>query len=393
MSRNGLAPGEVRVENVWKRFRTDASRHRFGAEESRRLISGLRGDHVNGWRWVLRDISLEVAPGESLGLLGINGSGKSTLLKVIAGVVHPFAGTAQTAGSVGSVMDVGATVQSTLTGRENVILYGRMMGWSYKQTRNRTDEILEFAGLTSAADRLVKHYSSGMNVRLGFALASYIEPSILIVDEALAVGDADFKRKCLQRMREIVDGGATLLFVSHSLEQLQSMCRRALWLDDGVIREAGDSADVVAAYRESLDQSRSDSDEIVTMTTDLTVAPPTIDPFETLSFDLMITSDESRSADLTVGLGLGEIDPFVTVTHRVELRAGTNSFSVSLEDLPLSAGMFQVLAAVTDLRGVSLCGWRPIGRVRVRGERPGPLPTGVARTSPLLIDSTIVAES
>lgn len=393
MSRNGLAPGEVRVENVWKRFRTDASRHRFGAEESRRLISGLRGDHVKGWRWVLRDISLEVAPGESLGLLGINGSGKSTLLKVIAGVVHPFAGTAQTAGSVGSVMDVGATVQSTLTGRENVILYGRMMGWSYKQTRNRTDEILEFAGLTGAADRLVKHYSSGMNVRLGFALASYVEPSILIVDEALAVGDADFKRKCLQRMREIVDGGATLLFVSHSLEQLQSMCRRAVWLDDGVIREGGDSVDVVAAYRESLDESRNDSDGNVAMSSDLTVAPRSIDPFETLGFEITITSDEARTADLTVGLGLGEIDPFVTVTHRVELRAGTTSFSVSLEDLPLSAGMFQVLAAVTDLRGVSLCGWRPIGRVRVRGERPGPLPTGVARTSPLLIDSTIVAES
>ena len=232
-----------------------------------------------------------------------------------------------------------------------------------------------------------------MNVRLGFALAAYIEPSILIVDEALAVGDADFKRKCMQRMREIVDGGATLLFVSHSLEQLQSMCRRSLWLDDGIIRESGESSEVIGAYRASLDQSRIDSGEIVTMTSDLTVALPTIDPFETLSFDLTITSDEARSADLTVGLGLGEIDPFVTVTHRVELRAGSNSFSVSLDDLPLSAGMFQVLAAVTDLRGVSLCGWRPIGSVRVRGERPGPLPTGVARTSPLLIDSTIVAES
>ena len=393
MSHDGLAPGAVRVENVWKRFRTDATRRRFGAEESRRLVSGLRGDHLKGWRWVLRDISLEIAPGESLGLLGTNGSGKSTLLKVIAGVVHPFAGTAQTAGSIGSVMDVGAAVQSTLTGRENVILYGRMMGWSYKQTRSRTDEILGFAGLTGAADRLVKHYSSGMNVRLGFALASYIEPSILIVDEALAVGDADFKRKCLQRMREIVEGGATLLFVSHGLELLQSMCRRAVWLDEGVIRESGDSIDVVAAYRESLDQDRIDSGEIVAMSSDLAIAPRTIDPNGTLRFDMTITSDESRSADLTVGLGLGEMDPFVTVTHRVELRAGATSLSLSLKDLPLSGGTFQILAAVTDLRGVSLCSWRPIGRVRVRGERPGPLPTGVARTSPLLIDSTIVAES
>ena len=123
MSRNGLAAGEVRVENVWKRFRTDAKRHRFGAEESRRLFSGLRGDHSDGWRWVLRDISLQIDPGETMGLIGINGSGKSTLLKVIAGVVHPFAGAAHTAGSIGSVMDVGATVESTLTGRENVILW------------------------------------------------------------------------------------------------------------------------------------------------------------------------------------------------------------------------------------------------------------------------------
>lgn len=391
MSPSGLAPGEVRVENVWKRFRTDATRHRFGAEESRRLIGGLRGDHAEGWRWVLRDISLEVAPGESMGLIGVNGSGKSTLLKVIAGVVHPFAGTAQTAGFIGSVMDVGATVQNTLTGRENIILYGRMMGWSYRQTRSRTDEILEFAGLTGAADRLVKHYSSGMNVRLGFAMASCIEPSILIVDEALAVGDADFKRKCLQRMREIVDGGATLLFVSHSLEQLQSMCRRALWLDGGVIRESGDSHEVIAAYRASLDQSRIDSGEIVSIGCDLSFTPQSIDPGETLQFDISITSGELRSADLTVGLSFGEIDPFVTATHRVELLPGTTSFTFSFHDMALSAGTFQVLAAVTEPRGTSLCGWRSIGRVKVRGERPAPLPTGVARTSPFIVDSTIEA--
>ena len=391
MSRNGLAAGEVRVENVWKRFRTDATRHRFGAEESRRLFSGLRGDHSDGWRWVLRDISLEIAPGETMGLIGVNGSGKSTLLKVIAGVVHPFAGAAHTAGSIGSVMDVGATVESTLTGRENVILYGRMMGWSYRQTRSRVDEILEFAGLTDAADRLVKHYSSGMNVRLGFALATYIEPSILIVDEALAVGDADFKRKCLQRMREIVDGGATLLFVSHGLEQLQSMCRRTLWLDGGVIRESGESSEVIAAYRESLDQSRIDSGEIVSISSDLSAGPRSIEPHETLQFEIRIASDESRSADLTVGLGLGEIDPFVTVTHRIELQNGMTRFTLSFHDLSLSAGSFQILAAVTDSRGASLSGWRPIGRVRVRGERPAPLPIGVARTSPIVVDSTLEA--
>jgi ABC-type sugar transport system ATPase subunit len=286
-------------------------------------------------------------------------------------------------------MDVGATVQNTLTGRENVILYGRMMGWSYRQTRSRTDEILEFAGLTGAADRLVKHYSSGMNVRLGFAMASYIEPSILIVDEALAVGDADFKRKCLQRMREIVDGGATLLFVSHSLEQLQSMCRRAVWLDGGVIRESGDSAEVIAAYRASLNQGRIESGEIVSIHSDLSVTPQLIDNRGTLEFDIGITSDESQSAELTVGLSFGEIDPFVTATHRVELLPGTTSFKFSFHDLALSAGIFQVLAAVTEPQGKSLCGWRSIGRVRVQGERPVPLPTGVARTSPIIVDSSI----
>lgn len=389
MSPSPLTPGAVRVENVWKRFRVDAVRHRFGADESRRLLAGLRGDAATGWRWVLRDISFDLQPGESLGLIGVNGSGKSTLLKMIAGVVHPTSGVAETAGTIGSVMDVGAAVQSSLSGRENIVLYGRMQGWSYRQIRQRTDAILEFAGLTDAADRLVKHYSSGMNVRLGFALASHVEPSILVVDEALAVGDADFKRRSLQRMREIVDAGATLLFVSHGLEQLQSMCRRALWLDAGEVRADGDSSVVVGLYRESLDDSRALTGELVSVRSDLAAVPRVIEPGGTLQFTVTIESDETRTADLTVGLGLGEIDPFVTAHHRIDLAAGSTSFVVSLRDLSVAAGSFQVLAAVTEPGGASLSGWGPIGRMRVRGHAPAPLPTGVARTSPFVIDSAI----
>lgn len=389
MSPRRLEPGAVQVDGVWKRFRADAARHRFGVDEGRRLIAHWRGDHVEGWRWVLRDISFDVSPGESVGIVGVNGSGKSTLLKIIAGVVHAYAGSVRTAGAVGSIMDVGASVQSTLTGRENIVLYGRMQGLSYRQIRARTDEILEFAGLTDSADRLVKHYSSGMNVRLGFALAAHVDASILIVDEALAVGDADFKRRCMQRMREISEGGATLLFVSHGLEQLQSMCRRALWLEGGEIRIDGRSADVVSAYRESLDTVRVLPGDAVSIRTDLAAGPKVIDHRDTLVVSFVLGSGEPRSVDLTVGLSVGEIDPFVTVTHRIELRHGATEFHLSINDLALAAGSYLVLATVTDPHGVGLSAWRPVGRVRVRGERLSPTPTGVARTSPFLVESTI----
>ncbi|MBU3701568.1 MAG: ABC transporter ATP-binding protein [Acidimicrobiia bacterium] len=389
MSPRALTPGAVRVDRLWKRFRVDAARHRFGVDESRRLISHWRGDHAEGWRWVLHDVSFDIAPGESVGIVGVNGSGKSTLLKMIAGVVHPYAGSVRTVGAIGAIMDVGATVQSALTGRENVVLYGRMQGLSYRQIRARTDEILEFAGLTDAADRLVKHYSSGMNVRLGFALASHVEAPILIVDEALAVGDADFKRKCMQRMRELVDGGATLLFVSHGLEQVQAMCRRTLWLEGGGLRADGESAEVIAHYRESLDETRTLPGDVVSIRTDLTTEPAEIDRGGTLTVHFVLGSDEARSVDLTVGVSVGEIDPFVTVTHRIDLGCGDTAFSLSVHDLSVAAGSYPVLATITDPAGSSLAGWRSIGRVRVLGERLGPTPTGVARTSPFLVASTV----
>ncbi len=199
--------------------------------------------------WALQDVSFEVKRGEALGIVGSNGSGKSTLLKIMSKIVRPTRGSVRGIGKVSSLLEVGTGFNPELTGRENIYVSGYILGMSKSEIRSKFDQIVDFSGIEQFIDTPVKRYSSGMYVRLAFAVAAHLEPDILIVDEVLAVGDADFQKKCLGKMREVTHtDGRTILFVSHSMQAIQNLCDRALWLEKGKMKEIGDVSRVVNKY-------------------------------------------------------------------------------------------------------------------------------------------------
>lgn len=201
--------------------------------------------------WALRDVSFEVPRGQILGIVGHNGAGKSTLLKVLSRITAPTNGRAHIRGRVGSLLEVGTGFHQELTGRENVYLNGTILGLRKTEVDKLFDEIVDFSGVEKFLDTPVKRYSSGMKVRLGFAVAAHLEPEVLIIDEVLAVGDADFKRKCLGKMESIGEEGRTILFVSHNMPQVTRLCHRVLMMEDGQIVKDGGPHEVVEAYLSS----------------------------------------------------------------------------------------------------------------------------------------------
>ena len=207
--------------------------------------------------WALQDVSFEVNRGEALGIVGSNGSGKSTLLKIISRIVRPTRGAVRGVGKVSSLLEVGTGFNQELTGRENIYVSGYILGMSKHEVRSKFDQIVEFSGIEKFIDTPVKRYSSGMYVRLAFAVAAHLEPDILIVDEVLAVGDADFQKKCLGKMREVTHAeGRTILFVSHSMQAISNLCDRALWLDKGKMKAIGEVSGVVNKYLTGVQQLR-----------------------------------------------------------------------------------------------------------------------------------------
>jgi ABC-type polysaccharide/polyol phosphate transport system ATPase subunit len=210
--------------------------------------AGERDDERDDELWSLRDVSFAVGDGEALGIVGRNGAGKSTILKILAGITAPTSGTSRTRGRVAPLLEVGTGFHPELTGRENVYLNGAVLGMSRRDIARRFSEIVEFSGVERFLDTPVKRYSSGMYLRLAFSVAAHLEPDVLVVDEILAVGDAEFQRRCLGRMHEAEQEGRTLVFVSHDLESLARLCPRSLWLDAGRLREAGPTGTVVRSY-------------------------------------------------------------------------------------------------------------------------------------------------
>ncbi|MGE0144542.1 MAG: ABC transporter ATP-binding protein [Planctomycetota bacterium] len=198
--------------------------------------------------WALRDVSFSVQPGEVLGLVGRNGAGKSTLLKVLSRITSPTAGTIEVRGRLASLLEVGTGFHDELTGRENIYLNGSILGMKRRDIDARLDAIVHFSGVERFLETPIKRYSSGMRLRLGFAVAAHLEPEILLVDEVLAVGDAEFQRKCLDAMSDLRSGGRTVLFVSHNMAAVEHLCSRALWIDQGVVRQDGTATDVIRAY-------------------------------------------------------------------------------------------------------------------------------------------------
>ncbi len=198
--------------------------------------------------WALRDVSLEVPEGKTYALIGENGSGKSTLLKCMAHILRPEKGRIETYGKISALLELGAGFHPELTGRENIFLNGSILGMSKKQLNQRFDEIVGFAGLEHFIDTPVKNYSSGMYVRLGFSVAINVDPDILLIDEVLAVGDAEFQRKCLEKFDDFRNAGKTIVIVSHALESVRNLCDTAGWLEHGVLRRLGPASEVIDEY-------------------------------------------------------------------------------------------------------------------------------------------------
>lgn len=247
-------PDAIRITNVCKRFRladrAAPARYRTLRED---LIQTLRGclrprDRARDEFWALRDVSFSVPRGEACALIGRNGAGKSTLLKVLSRITRPTSGKVCVWGRVGSLLEVGTGFHPELTGRENIYLNGAILGLSRREIAARFDEIVAFAETEDFLDVAVKRYSTGMQTRLAFAVAAHLEPEVLLVDEVLAVGDAQFQKKCLGRMHSLADGGRTVLFVSHNMPAVQSLCSRAVWLEQGTIRDIGPPDEIVPRY-------------------------------------------------------------------------------------------------------------------------------------------------
>ncbi len=206
--------------------------------------------------WALRDVSFAVPQGEAVGIIGRNGAGKSTLLKILSRVTAPTSGIIKAKGRIASLLEVGTGFHPELTGRENAFLNGAILGMSRAEVRRKFDEIVAFSGVEQFIDTPVKRYSSGMYVRLAFAVAAHLEPEILVVDEVLAVGDTEFQKKCLGKMDEVAHGGRTVLFVSHNMSAVVGLCKTAIWLDKGRVALEGAAAQTVASYLEKHTQPR-----------------------------------------------------------------------------------------------------------------------------------------
>jgi ABC-type polysaccharide/polyol phosphate transport system ATPase subunit len=245
----------IELDGVGKRYRL-GEHHGTGTdlrETIARAANRLRRRDRPDVReiWSLRDVSFSVDEGQALGIIGSNGAGKSTLLKVINGITTPTVGHSRTRGRIGSLLEVGTGFHAELTGLENTYLNGAILGMSRREVARRLDEIVAFSGLEKFMDTPVKRYSSGMYLRLGFAVAAHMEADILLVDEVLAVGDAEFQRRCLGKMDEVEKSGRTVVFVSHNLDAMARLCPRAIWLDSGTVREAGPTEKVVEQYLRS----------------------------------------------------------------------------------------------------------------------------------------------
>lgn len=253
----------LQVENLWKQYRLGVVRVSSLREDVNRWIAKLRGkedtrlkvgetndrENITGeYVWALQDINFEVKQGEVLGIIGKNGAGKSTLLKILSKVTTPTKGVIRTKGRIVSLLEVGTGFHPELTGRENIFLNGAILGTAKNDIRKKFDEIVEFSGVGKYIDTPVKRYSSGMYVRLAFAVAAHLEPEILIIDEVLAVGDAKFQKKCLGKMKDVSGEGRTVLFVSHNMGAIRGLCNKAIFLKNGKLELEGQVDTVIAEY-------------------------------------------------------------------------------------------------------------------------------------------------
>ena len=274
--------------------------------------------------WALKDVSFEVKQGEVVGIIGRNGAGKSTLLKILSRITEPTEGKVELIGRVGSLLEVGTGFHPELTGRENIFLNGAILGMKKAEIKKKFDEIVAFAEVEKFIDTPVKRYSSGMYVRLAFAVAAHLEPEILLVDEVLAVGDAQFQKKCLGKMGEVAKEGRTVLFVSHNMGAIENLCEKSLWLDGGSVRNIGPSYDIIQQYLSSLREVKSEQRNLLSG--------------KAAVIQLVECTDMEGRSCLAVGMG----SP-LTVGIHYEVAKAVEALGLSFDDL-MSLMMASILS-------------------------------------------------
>ena len=386
-----LPNGSISATHVWKRFHADR-RRKLLRDQVHHLSARLRGGEGRGWRWALRDVDLIAAPGESVGLIGSNGSGKSTLLKILTRVMYPHTGSVQVVGRVGALIEVRAGIHPDLTGRENIQLYGTLLGLDRRRIRERFDEIVAFAELDDAIDRQLKFYSSGMQMRLGFAVAAFLEPDILLVDEVLAVGDASFQQRCLERMRGVLNQGTTLVFVSHDLAAVEATCSRGVWLDQGIVRSDGPVREVVSAYRQSVEAAAESRTEVggELRLLKAEVSGPGGGPpktLETLDVQLVIESPGVRAGRLYIGVSEGTATPIFVLRRDIQLGPGETTARCAVRGLPLPRGRFYLWVGMFEGGKRDPLPWHPATSFDVAGPSLDAAPRGIVRLAPVHVDA------
>ncbi len=302
-----LADAAIQVEGLGKRYHIGAAqRERTASQFFRDLLMapidrirrfGRSSHREEDTIWALRDVSFEVPRGEVLGVIGQNGAGKSTLLKLLTRITEPTTGRAVIRGRVGSLLEVGTGFHPELTGRENIYLSGAMLGMKNREIREQFDEIVDFSGVSKFLDTPIKRYSSGMRVRLGFAVAAHLDPEILLIDEVLAVGDAEFQRRCLGKMEGLTSQGRTILFVSHNMPSIEALCDRAILLEDGQITMEDEPRAVTQKYL-------SPQDSLLSAEVDLSDHPLRDDGSVPALEALRLRTSEGLSPHVPVGSGL-----------------------------------------------------------------------------------------
>jgi ABC-type polysaccharide/polyol phosphate transport system ATPase subunit len=368
----------IRVKNVAKSFRLSETRGSLGAlwTEGLRKTWMRRRDRSSGFTAV-DGVTFDVASGESLGIIGPNGAGKSTVLRMLAGILRPTRGLISVRGRLTALIEVGAGFHPDLTGRENVFLHGAILGMSRAEIRRKLDAIVDFAGIGRFLDVPVKRYSSGMYARLGFSIAAHVDPDVLLVDEVLSVGDALFRLRCLERMRELLRGGTALIFVTHNLEQVQAVCTRALVLDAGRVAFDGEARKAVRDYVTAISHSQvaraTDLEPCATMDSipmeeievdvqDTTGrAVETVQPDRPLRVQVRVRSPIGWNrlvVELNLRAATGErIASFNTGRDGVPVsfRSGENRLTVELPFMPVGAGHYFWNVRIWDAeRGVAL---------------------------------------
>ena len=334
---------------------------RFARSPLRALRPLLGGGARPETFWALRNVSLEVREGEVLGLIGRNGAGKTTLLKILSRITRPTEGWAEIRGRVRSLLEVGTGFHSELTGRENTYLSGSILGMSKREIDRKFDEIVAFAEIEKFIETPVKHYSSGMYVRLAFAVAAHLEPEILLVDEVLAVGDINFQKKCLGKMGEVAKGGRTVVLVSHQLNQIRRLCERVAWVDGGSIRMAGGTHEVVSAYESAMLSGERNQEMRSPATTkarflrwritDSTPERKHVVSREgpvTVSFALEV-ADRIERAEYGIALFNSERQlMWARAEREISLTDGVNFFIHTFPSLPLKPGGYQWQVSIWD---------------------------------------------